>query len=106
MFVVIWLVINIQNLICFVFRLGSDPEKLFPYDMMMEHLHKFGKLGLIFSGVMLPIITAEKGKVLGMDDLANAEEISLDSILSEKSQIASRKRLRDVVIDMARLEYI
>lgn len=90
--------------------MGSDPDTLFSYDLMMEHFHKFGKVAVIYAGAMLPIMTAEEGKELNMDDLANqcndGGEFTFASILSEKSKIKYYKRLRDVIIDMVRLEYV
>lgn len=93
-----------------IFRLGSDPDKIFPYDLMMEHFRKYGKLSLIYAVAMLPVITAEKEKNLNMDDLASdladGGGFSLDSLMSEESKIKFHQRLRDVIVDMDRLGYI
>lgn len=97
-------------IVWFVFRLGSDPERIFPRDLMMEHLRKYGKLGLIYATVVLPIIISEKEKKLNIDELASqykeGKAFSFDAILSEKSKIKRHQRLRDVVIDMVRLGYV
>lgn len=92
------------------FRLGSDPDKIFSHDSMMEHFRKYGKLALIYAVAMLPVVTAEKGKELNMDDLASqcadGSVFSMDAIMSEESKIRFHKRLRDVIVHMARLGYI
>lgn len=95
----------------FDYRLGSDPDKLFPFTLMQEHLHKFGKIGLIFATMILPMITAEKGNAIDMDDIANnmtnnQNTDKFDFFSSENSRIKFNKRLRNVAIDMARLGYI
>lgn len=88
----------------FFFRLGSDPEILFPYTLMMEHFRKFAKFGLVLSTVLLPMITSESGSGLDLDDMGDGT--NSDNFISEKSRNQLHKRLRDVIIDMARLEYI
>lgn len=93
-----------------IFRLGSDPDKIFSHDLMMEHFRKYGKLALIYGAAMLPIVTADKGKELNMDDLASecadGGGFSMDAIMSEESKIRFHKRLRDVIVDVARFGYI
>lgn len=93
------------------FRLGSDPEKLFPYSKMLEHLHRFGRYGLIMASMLLPIITKEaaneqetmKNPIV---DNEHSKRNNLDIHISEKSRDKFEKRLRDVVVDMIRLDYI
>lgn len=65
------------------FRLGSDPDKLFPFELMLKQFRKIGKFGLIMK-------MAES-------------EIGTNPNESTKKL---NKRLKDVVIDMVRLEYI
>lgn len=99
--------------------MGSDPEKLFPYAVMQEHFRKYAKFGLILSTVLLPMITTERGTGLDLDELAanfekgkeNNFEDSKDleafnSFISDNSRNKFNKRLRDVIVDMVRLEYI
>lgn len=77
---------------------------------MMEHFRKYGKIALIYAVVMLQVITAEKGKELNMDDLASqcidGGGFSMDAIMTEESEIRFHKRLRDVIVDVARLGYM
>ncbi|XP_037036188.1 uncharacterized protein LOC119074271 [Bradysia coprophila] len=40
-------------------RLGSDPEKLFPYELMQEHLRKYGRQAILLAFMALPALTSE-----------------------------------------------
>lgn len=97
-------------------RLGSDPEALFPFDLMQEHFRKFGKFGLILAAMLLPMITADPDFGVNLDEFADqvsdykdgkAElDMKDNPFLSEKSKMKLNKRLRGVAIDMVRLGYI
>ena len=93
------------------YRIGSDPEKLFPYETMQEHFRKFGRYGLILAAALLPMITTEEGNKIDLDEAANDVANNQDSdvfenLISEKSRNKFNKRMRDVVIDMIRLGYV
>lgn len=92
------------------FRLGSDPEVLFPYKTMLEHFRKFGKYGLIMATVVLPMITQDKGTKVDLDcisdDIKNGSEFDSSAFMTDSSTQRFNKRMRDVVIDMNRLGYI
>lgn len=59
---------------------------------------------------ILPMITADSGTVVDMDDLFddvnNGKEVDANVFVSDESKKRLNKRLRDVVIDMVRLNYI
>lgn len=97
-------------MIVFFIRLGSNPDKLFPFNLMQEHLHKVGSFGLLMAMNVLPIITADSGNVVDIDELMDkfkdGEEFDGNVFVSQESQKRLTKRLRDVVIDMVRLNYI
>lgn len=87
--------------------MGSDPETLFPYSMMQEHFRKFGKFGLISSTVLLPIITADRGNGIDLDEAADKRNVNIfEGFFSDSSRERFNKRLRDVIVDMVRLEYV
>lgn len=77
---------------------------------MMEHLNKLAKFGLVLAAILLPIITADAGNGINLDELATdingGKEMDANIFISKKSLTKLNKRLRDVVVDMARLEYI
>lgn len=90
--------------------MGSDPEKLFSYPLMMEHFRKFARFGLILSTVLLPMITSDAGNGLDLDGIKEetTDDKGADSeyFISERSRQKLNERLRGVVIDMLRLGYI
>lgn len=90
--------------------MGSDPSKLFPWELMLEHFHKFAKFGLVLSIMLLPMITTEQGNGVNLDELAEDVEkgkhFEDNVFISEKSRNKFNERMRDVFIDMVRLEYI
>ncbi|KAG4080121.1 hypothetical protein HA402_008192 [Bradysia odoriphaga] len=91
-------------------RLGSDPDELFPYGVMLEHFNKFGKFGLFISAMLLPMITSEQGNGISLDVLAdrfeNRSNDNQNIFITDRSREKFSKRMRDVVIDMERLDYI
>lgn len=85
-------------------------EKLFPYKLMMEHFQKFAKFGLLLATMLLPMLTTQQGNGINLDEMAEkvekGEEIDPTVFISDKSRSKFTKRMRDVVIDMVRLDYI
>lgn len=77
---------------------------------MLEHLQKVGSFGLLMAMNVLPIITADSGNVVDMDEMMakfeEGKDFDAKIFMSQESQKRFAKRLRDVVIDMVRLNYI
>lgn len=101
----------------FPFSLGSDPEQLFPHALMMKHLRKFGKFGLIMASTLLPTITADRDRRINLDEDSSKDKRNDEKppvmpklidhpLISNSSLKRFNKRLREVAIDMARLEYV
>lgn len=90
--------------------MGSDPEQLFSFETMQDHFRKFGKFGMILSTMLLPMMTAESGMTVDLDALSDkvvdGGEFDGSVFVSEKSRNRLATRLRDVIIDMVRLDYI
>lgn len=77
--------------------------------MMQEHLQKFAKFGLILASLVLPIFTNDVETLVKLEETRNATEFGeeTENILFTSEQCAEfNKRIRDVVIDMARLQYL
>lgn len=78
--------------------------------MMQDHFRKYAKFGLILSTILLPMITSDSGNAVDLDGLSdaikNGEDVDHHVFVSEASLTRLNKRLRDVVADMVRLEYI
>lgn len=77
---------------------------------MMEHFHKFGRFGLVLAMMLLQMITSDSGYVLDLDgmadDIESGKTLDADMFYSDNSRNRYNQRLRDVIIDMVRLEYI
>lgn len=77
---------------------------------MQDHFRKYAKFGLILATILLPMITSDAGNAVNLDELSdaikNGEEVDSSVFVSEASLKRLNKRLRDVVADMVRLEYI
>lgn len=90
--------------------MGSDAEKIFPYDALLQQMRKHGKFGMTMASMLLPMLTAEEGHAVDLDalseDMNSGKEIDKNAFISENSRDILMKRMRDVVIDMVRLEYV
>lgn len=78
--------------------------------MMMEHFHKFARFGMILATILLPMITSDGGKTLDIDalctDFNEGKNVDGSVFVSDESKNRLTIRLRDVVVDMVRLDYI
>lgn len=92
----------------FIFRLGSNADKIFSYDDFLDELHKYGKFGLAEASIMLPLMTSVRNATPDLDDTAEHKKDKTDALcfVSDKSRDAFIKRMRDVFVDMQRLRYI
>lgn len=92
------------------FRLNSDPEKLFPYNVLLEHLHKFGKFGLVMASIFLPLMTGEEGSNPNMEELAQGmqagKKLDAEVFVPNQFKTILNQRLRDVAADMVKYDYI
>lgn len=82
-------------ILIFHVRLGSDPEKLFPYELMLKHFHNFGRLALMLVSIMFPLIITEDesgAAVAGQNGIDQSSKVD--------------NRLKDIIADMVRLGYI
>lgn len=77
-----------------VFRLGSDPDEVFPFSALHEQLQKFGKYALVHASFVLPILMAEVD--------TDVENYNSSPDLSD----TLKQRLRDIASDVYRLGYI
>lgn len=77
---------------------------------MQQHFEKFGRYGFYMATCLLPMITADSGTVVDMDDMFDeinkGKEVDSSAFISDASSKRLNKRLRDVVVDMFRLNYI
>lgn len=107
---------NVQNKftkLSNIYRLGSDPEKLFPYTMMLDHMNKFARYGLILASTTSPVLLSPAGirSNLDWDEMAEnfmrSQEIPANLYkLTDEATIKLNKHFRDVAVDMIRLKYL
>lgn len=90
--------------------MGSDPEKLYPYEKMQDHFRKFGKFGLILAVILLPILTKDTDTLIDLDGLAtdvkDGKELDAAVFMTDASTKRFNSRLHGVIVDMDRLGYI
>lgn len=85
--------------------MGSDPDKLFPYEMMQEHLSKLAKYGIITAHMTQELRSGENVDSPA-DDTTSGKDSYSSSHSFSRSYEQLKKRIRDVVVDMERLGYI
>lgn len=77
---------------------------------MQEHFRRFGKYGLILAMLLLPVITSDGKCEINLDkiseDIMNDKPTDENAFISEHSRVKMNKRLRDIAVDMVRLEYV
>lgn len=95
----------------FIFRLGSDPKKLFPYEALLEQFQQFGIYSIFVGAFLIPVQCADLDSIPDFDDVAAKAGID-DSFfddtyrISDDSKKAYNKKITDIFIDFARLGYI
>lgn len=90
-------------------RLGSDPERVFSFEIMQNHLRKYAKFGLMVASMVLPILTSNVDNKFDLnkvaEDFQNGKSTHSNSPFN-LNNLTFGKRMRDVIIDMVQLGYI
>ncbi|KAJ6632814.1 hypothetical protein Bhyg_16354 [Pseudolycoriella hygida] len=63
-----------ESLQTLVRKLGSDANKLFSYNDLVNQMTKFGKYGVIFMPFLLQITLAKPNECVNLDDIENDEQ--------------------------------
>lgn len=82
-----------------IVKLGSNPEKLFTFDDLLNELKVYGRFGLIYAPVLLQIVTAKSDGLPDSDELA---ELAGGVNLTENEY---GQRVRDAIKDGMLLSY-
>lgn len=90
--------------------MGSDAEKLFPYEALLDQLRKYGKYGLVVGAMLSKAMIEDENIASDLDEMSemmigDAEEND-DNIISEKCIAKFNKRIKDLFSDLIRLKYI
>lgn len=91
--------------------MGSDPDKLFPFEALLEQLKKFGKYGVITGSILVSIFLAEPDTIPDLGDLSerlNEYDGAVNDLLkiSESAKPEYNRRMRNMMGDAARFGYI
>lgn len=93
-----------------IYRLGLNPEELFPRSVMLKHLKKFGKLGLIVGTMYINDLTADENSTSNLDEICEqflkTKTWNDNDFVSKAVQDVFHQRIRDLVIDLIQLNYI
>lgn len=92
-----------NSLSAYLRELGSDPEKLFPYDALLDQLKNFSTVAAVMVTLVLAGFTSQ-----GEDVRVNAVEI-IDMSVMEKRLLRDhfwRNTLRDSIKDLIDRNYI
>lgn len=89
----------------FIAKLGSDPAKLCPFDGLRNQFKEFGVHGVVMGPVVLQVMVSESENVVDMATINDAEGISLAN-LNDKSVVAYRERISDILQDGKRFGWI
>lgn len=91
--------------------MGSDPEKLFPYEALLKQLRKFGVYSVFVGALLFPMLCAEVDSLPDFDEAA--EDFTKDDgndnvlfLISKDAKTAYNKKVTDMFIDLARHGYI
>lgn len=92
------------------YRLGTDSKKIFPRNIMDDHLKKFGHFGLLMAIIVLPIFTDDVDDVNDVEKVAeqfkNLNSNGVDKQNMIKINQRYEQRMLGVCEDMFRLGYI
>ncbi|KAK5642412.1 hypothetical protein RI129_008579 [Pyrocoelia pectoralis] len=93
-----------QSLSSFLRQLGSDPQVLFPYEILLQHLTQSSEFGLFNAIWVLALIMRENDDV---PDMFNVE--SDDAFIQMMSVVPKRgymERIHDVISDLMKYDYV
>lgn len=82
-------------------RLGSDPDKVFPFEALLDQLKRFGKYGTVTGSILMIIFfgdTKKESEKIG--DIKDAFQIP------EELKETYMNTLRDMIEDAGRFGYI
>ncbi|EFN66534.1 hypothetical protein EAG_11028 [Camponotus floridanus] len=81
--------------------LGSDPEKIYPWDLFMKEVKEFFFFGLVFSLESIPFGLLDPSEAFDLDDIIkNDEAVNVSDVMTVSNIKTSigRQRLADVIV--------
>lgn len=90
--------------------MGSDPKELFPYEALLDQFRTFGIYTVFVGAFLLPMLCAEIDSMPTVDACIKADvndtEYKRSLHISDESKAAYNKRVTDIFVDLARLNYM
>lgn len=88
-------------------RLGSNPDKIFTLNDLLDQLRKFGKFGLCMTAMVIPMISAESKDIPDLDKVAENlnEGTEFEGFDKNQKNMIYKTRMSDVIRDIIRLGY-
>lgn len=91
-------------------RLGSDPNKLFPFGVMMDNFKLFGEYIYIVMPITIDLVLADPDNMINFDDFVrnnNGEQNETDIFkFDEKSLKIYHQTMTDITNDLFDLEML
>lgn len=97
-----------QSLSDIVRKLGSDPNKVFPFDELQKSLKKAGKFAFVFSPILTQIMLADSKDIPDLDEMSAAmstEDVEFVRGFDEKTQLYYNERMNDLMSDLIEYGY-
>lgn len=80
--------------------MGSEPQKLFPFEVLLDQFKKFGIYAAFAGAVLLPIFVSD------LETMPDFDENPSEFTISDELKPEFHKRIVDMIDDMARFDYI
>lgn len=60
-------------------KLGSNPDKIYPYSIFWEQWKKYARFGLIYAMTLIYIMLTEENESVNLEDVAEADKSVADA---------------------------
>lgn len=91
-------------------KLGSDPNRLYSFEVFQTQLRKFGETAIIFAPILLLVKIVDVKDIRPIDEyadcVANGEDTDLIKELDNETQSKFGTLLNDIIDDLVELGYI
>lgn len=88
-------------------KLGSDPNKWFTLDDLIDQMKVVGKYGVILAPSLLQIMVSDPKNIIDMDGITkDSKEVTDFATLDESTAGVFKERLSDVIQDAIRFGWI
>ncbi|KAB0799214.1 hypothetical protein PPYR_07094 [Photinus pyralis] len=94
-----------DSLSSFLIELGSDPEVLFPFNILQEHLKIFSVYGLFMAIQSLYFMVSGEDEIPDVHNFTSEEEGMVQMKYVPKNIDRYTSRIRDVVVDFEKFGY-